>query len=485
MKFNLIIKLLLVFIITFFPSIVLAESKNEIINSSEIGKIFRNPGISPFNSGVNIISLRTGESIFNYNARKNLTPASNLKVLTSAAALTLLKPEFKFRTSVFSDGYIKSGIINGNIYLKGYGDPDLTAERLWRMVKKIKNTGLKEITGNLIADESFFDSEETGKGWKVQRYGNTIYSARISALSLNRNTVEVWLRAGESNGKKAIVSLEPDNDFFQIENNTYTGGAYPNVVISRSLTPEGKNKIIVKGSMPLGTHSEVNRINLDNPSLYTAYVFENLLKKEGIKVKGKIKKGITPTNAVEIGRTNSRTLSAIIYDFNKHSVNIIGEIILKYLGATYLGTPGSSEKGAEVIKKQFMEKLVKVDTTGFFMADGSGLSPLNKISPEQFVQVLRFMYNDFGLQGDFLSSMPISGADGTLRRRTKRLPGERKFRGKTGFINGVSCLTGYTMTVDKEPVAFSIMMNNFKNISSAMSIQDNICTYLATKYFNR
>jgi D-alanyl-D-alanine carboxypeptidase/D-alanyl-D-alanine-endopeptidase (penicillin-binding protein 4) len=462
-----------------------AKIVNNQPSSAAIAGIFKNPGISSFNTSINIISLKTGEPIFQYNINKPLLPASNLKLITSAASLTLLKPEHKFKTSIYGDNFGSGGKLNGNLYLKGYGDPDLTGERLWKMVRKLKNTGIRQISGNLIADESFFDSKETGEGWAVQRYGDATYSARISALSVNRNTVEVWLRAGESAGSKAIVTLDPESDFFDLDNQTVTRNGYSRMIISRVPTPDGRNKIIVKGSIPPGSHSEVNKIILDNPALYTGYVLANLLKKEGIILNGEVKKGVTPNSAVELVTSNSRTLSAIVYDFNKHSVNLIGEMLLKYLGATFRKTPGTSAKGVDVVKKDFLEKIVNVSIDNFNMVDGSGLSPLNKITSEHFVRVLQYMYNNFSLQADYLSALPVAGADGTLRRRTKRTPGERMFRAKTGYINGVSCLSGYTVNKSGEPIAFSMMMNNFRNLSAAITVQDNICTYLAVANLNR
>lgn len=471
------------FLILLFNIFIVSNSYAEIINSETIGKIFKKQGISNFNSSVSIVSLRTGDSLFDYNKERLLAPASNMKILTSSASLKLLNPEHRFRTVIYSDSNVSSGLIKGNLYIKGYGDPDLTYERLAKTVRKLKNYGIKEIQGDIIADESFFDSQETGQGWKTNRYGNSIYSARISALSINRNTVEVWVRSADRNGEKGIITLEPDNDFFIIENKLITGGSYPNLIISRDVTPDGRNKIIVSGYIPLGSHSEINKMNLENPGLYTGYVFAKLLQKEGINIKGKIKRGITPQNVIGLIETQSRTLASIVYDFNKNSVNIIGEILLKYLGATFRGQPGTIEKGADVLKKEFLEKIVKVDTKGIVIADGSGLSPLNRISANHFVQILKYMYSDISVQSDLISSLPLSGADGTLKRRTKHSAGERKFKAKTGFINNVSGLSGYVFSKDGTPFAFSLLFNNFYNLGTAISIQDSIATYIANNNF--
>lgn len=470
--------LLSLFTSVFFASTSFSKENSENI-SSQIATMFSSNGLSKESSSIKVVSLKSGQTLYENNADKPLAPASNMKLITSAASLALLKPEHKFKTSIYADSNVSGGKINGNVYLKSYGDPDLTSERLWKMVKRFKNTGVKEITGNIIADDSFFDQKQTGEGWKVAEYGDAVYSARISALSINRNTVEIWLRSGDKNGAKGVITLEPENDFFQIENHSTTGGGYSDLIISRTVLPDGRNKVIVRGSVPLNGHYEGNKINLDNPALYTGYVFKKLLEKEGIDVIGTVKKGITPTGRIEMTSSNSRTLSAILYDFNKHSVNFIGEILLKYLGATFRGAPGTSQKGADVIKKEFFEKTLKANTKGLSIYDGSGLSPLNRITANHFIKVLSYMYKDFGYQSDYLASLPLSGADGTLRKRTRKTNGERKFKAKTGFIDGVSCLSGYTVSKDGEPVAFSIMMNNFTNMYSALVSQDSICTFLA------
>ncbi len=152
--------------------------------------MFSKSGISKESSAISVVSLKTGKKLYEYNSNKALAPASNMKLITSAAALALLKPEHKFKTSIYQDGKISAGKITGNVYLKSFGDPDLTTERLWKMVRKFKNTGVKEISGNIIADDSFFDQKQTGEGWRVSDYGDSVYSVRISALSLNRNRLD-------------------------------------------------------------------------------------------------------------------------------------------------------------------------------------------------------------------------------------------------------------------------------------------------------
>jgi len=486
-KMNLFVKKTLILTIciffTFVNSFAIAEENKGVnINllKSKITGILKTPGISFSDTGVSIISIKTGDVLYESNSNKALLPASNLKLVTSSASLTLLKPEYTFKTMIYSDNKISANKIDGNIYIKGMGDPDFNVKRLWDMVKTIKHKGIKEIAGNVIADDSFFDSLETGNGWKLNGYGSSSYAARISALSLNYNVADVWVSPALNQNEKAIVSVEPESDFFEIINKTSTGGRYSKLLISRVLNSAGKNIITVSGNIPYGANPELNSVNLDNPSLHTGYVLKNLLEKEGISVKGQVKRGLLASqNVVILAETESKPLSSIVYDFNKHSINIIGEILLKYLGAKFRGVPGTSKKGIDVVKQDFLEKEVKVSTENLNMVDGSGLSPLNRITTNHFVQILKYMYEHFDLQSDFLSSLPVAGADGTLKRRTRNTDGERKIRAKTGFINQASSLSGYVMTKNNQPIVFSILSNNFTNIYSATSAQDNICIYLS------
>ena len=464
------IYLTLIFI--FLLGLPVLGAENFSLLQKQIAGMANNPALPNNTTGIKIISLKTLETIYSQNEDLPLAPASNMKIITSAAALTLLKPEFTFRTTIFSDSPLNEGVINGNLYIKGYGDPDLDTERLWMMARALTYKGITEIKGDIIGDDTFFDQQRTGKGWK-STYGAAPYSAKISALSLNQNTVKVWI-APSKKGSPGIISLDPPGKYFKIINQIVTSGSHSYIYISRRLNPAGEDEITVKGNIALNSMGESETINIANPPLYVASAFYEMLRKEGINVTGSYKAGQMTGKLWQLLETSSRPLYAIIAEFNKHSVNFIGELLLKYLAARYGSVPGTIEKGEEVIKSKFLIPLVKTNTEGMVIADGSGLSPLNRITPAQFIDVLAYMYNNFDLSPDFISSLSIGGADGTLRKRFKNTSAERKVRAKTGSIAGVSSLSGYTLSKDNEPMAFSIIMNNFYNYSVAHSVQDNI-----------
>lgn len=457
------------------PFLVLNSLPSRSIQAQSFQGAWMQPGLSPAHTGVQVIALKTGKTILSHNATTPLVPASNMKLVTSAAALSLLKPEFTFKTLVYSDGRIQAESLNGNLYLKGLGDPELTDERLAQLASDIRYSGIRRITGKLVVDDSYFDQQREGRGWK-KNYGASSYSAQISALSLNRNTVDVWVRPGAP-GQAAEVALDPPNQYFEIVNLTRTGGR-TRLQIARSMNGQ-RNRVTVSGSVSPQARPEKESINLENPALYTGYVFKSLLQKSGVVLEGGVEQNKTPANAYELARTESRPLRDIVGELNKHSINLIAENLLKYMGALFEGEPGSAEKGAKVIRERFLKQMVGLsNTTGITIADGSGLSPLNRVTAATLARILMYMHGQFDVGVDFMSSLAISGVDGTLHARLNSPDLKRRVRAKTGFINGVSSLSGYLQTKNNETLVFSFLMNHFTGVYAARATQDQLCAQL-------
>lgn len=447
---------------------------NWSVHAQSLEKAWLQSGLSPAHTGIHVVALKNGQVIMSHNANKSLVPASNMKLITSAAALSLLKPEFTFKTLVYSDGKIQGDRLDGNLYLKGLGDPELTDERLAQLASDIRYNGIRRVTGKLVVDDSYFDQNYQGRGWK--NYGASAYSAQISALSLNYNTVDIWIRPGIP-GQAAEVALDPPNQYFEVVNQTRTGGR-TRLHITRSMNGN-RNRVVISGSISSQARPEKESINLENPALYAGYVFKYLLQKHGVILEGGVEQNKTPGNAYELARTESRPLRDIISDLNKHSINLIAENLLKYMGALFEGQPGSAEKGAKVIHERFLTQMVGLKTTtGIAIADGSGLSPLNRVTAFALARVLMYMYEQFDVGADFISSLAISGVDGTLHARLNSPDLKRKIRAKTGFINGVSSLSGYLHTKKNETLVFSFLMNHITGIYAARTAQDQLCAQL-------
>lgn len=450
----------------------------QAFNGSTAQQIINQAGLSPQNTAVRMVSMKTGQVLFEKNADKALMPASNMKVITSAAALHLLKPEFRFKTTLFSTAPLRGGVLQGDIYLKGYGDPVLDDERLGELIQELRFAGVESISGNLYVDDSFFDSETRGKGWKTT-YGAAAYNARISALALNLNTVDVQVKPGQL-GQAANVRLKPENTFFDIVNQTRTTTGRTRLRIARQWV-NNRNQIIVSGQVNVRGRTESERINLDKPGLYVGNVAQSMLKREGIQLQGKLLKGNTPSGARILASTLSPPLKDIVTQLNKDSVNLIAENLLKFMGANFMGAPGTAAKGAQVVKERFLFSQVGIDPkTPLVIADGSGLSPLNRLTATTLSRVLEYMFQQFDVSVDFMGSLAISGVDGTLRKRMNTPLLKRRVRAKTGFINGVSSLSGYVYTQKNEVIIFSFLMNHFTSYGAAIQAQQRLCELLAT-----
>ncbi len=317
--------------------------------------ILRDKCLANGKTGIKIVSLAHEDILYDYNSNHQFIPASNLKLITTATAFLNLHPDYRFKTRLSADGNINDGVLEGNLYIKGFGDPLLVSEELWMMVKDLRNLGIKTITGDIIADDTFFDRERVGNGWG-KHIGPQAYNARIGALSLNFNTVTVYVEPGKEIGDNPIVVLDPLTRFISVENRaiTISQGKRNRLIVDR-VRRDKIDKIIIAGELAKGKRRKRFYRNISNPPLYTATVFRDFLTRENIEVKGKVTVGIQPEGVMELVVHDSKPLSLIIRDLNKISNNFIAEQILKTMGAELEGEPGTAEKGLNIVY-DFMEK---------------------------------------------------------------------------------------------------------------------------------
>lgn len=462
---------------------VLREKINHIIND----RCLKDSKV-----GIKIVSLDTGEVVYEKNGNGLLMPASNMKLITTAAALSKLRPDYKFKTIIAHDGKREGNVINGNLYIKGFGDPKLVTEELLLIVRNMRNLGIEVISGDIVADDSFFDSERIGNGWKADK-DSRAYNAKIGALSLNFNTIAVFVESNKNDGVRPMVITNPPTNFVEIVNNAVIKKRRVGTTITVNIIEGGGtfsdgegDKIIVNGEVSAGKKKFYYYRNISNPPLYTATVFREFLEKDGVSVKGSLKSGIMPENAEEILSHESVPLSLIVRDLNKISNNFIAEQILKTMGAEIKGAPGTAEKGLSVIE-EYLED-IGIQRGTYRIADGSGLSKLNLLTPSQIIKILEVMYNDFTLQSEYMASLSVMGVDGSLKKRMNGSDLEGMVRGKTGTLDEVSAISGYAAIPPRPPFkkwgrenfkrelfAFSIIMNDFRcDVGKIWNIQNLI-----------
>ncbi len=448
----------------------------------EINTILQDSSLYQSRTGIKVVSLRTGEVLYAKDSQLLFHPASNMKLLTTAAALAKLGPDFRFKTILCADtsAFVDS-TISGNLYLKGFANPDLTTQDLWWMVQQVKMLGVKKITGNLICDESYLDDVYRGRGWMWDD-ASAWYWAPISALTVNDNCVTVKVKPAANRGDSLQVRLSPPTSYMKITNYGVTVDSSDTTQLRAFKVErnwqEQENIVVIEGALTPESPEKEFVIDVMNPALYAGTLLGEILRQENVHFEGEVLKGEVPdTNFVLVEHLSLPLISSII-NTNKISDNLSAELILKTLGAEIRGQPGTAEKGLAVIKEFLYE--IGVDTTTIELADGSGNSRYNVISPDHVVALLQAMYQDFRVGAEFLASLPIAGVDGRLKNRMKDTPARGKLRAKTGTLRGVSNLSGYTTTADGEPLAFAIMMEHFVvPVSRIRDIQDRIGALLS------
>ncbi|MFN4305694.1 D-alanyl-D-alanine carboxypeptidase/D-alanyl-D-alanine-endopeptidase [Sulfurihydrogenibium azorense] len=413
--------------------------------------------------GIYVESLATKSFKFALKDKQPFIPASNQKILTTASAIINLTPDYRFKTQILTDGFVKDGVLKGNLYLKGGADPSLSYEDLKSFADYLKQIGILKIEGDIIGDNSFFLEEGRGHGWPEKDF-EYCFTAPFSALSLNENCLRLELI---SDKKRVSVKMYPDNEYYEIVNNLAISKKYSDYKVK----VEGR-KIYLTGYIKSLSKAEVS-IPVENPSLHTTSAFYKMMKESGIKITGKYHLGKTPPNANPVITHKSQPLKEIIKKANKDSNNFYAEQIFRTLGKEILGK-GDTETSATVVINTL--KKVGIDVSNIRIYDGSGLSKFNQLTPESIAKILSYMYNT-PYFFDFYQSLAVAGTDGTLKHRFKDVKG--KIYAKTGYIKGVKNLSGYILSDNGEVYVFSILVNNLKSTEIANKIQESICLILA------
>jgi D-alanyl-D-alanine carboxypeptidase/D-alanyl-D-alanine-endopeptidase (penicillin-binding protein 4) len=411
---------------------------------------------------IQVQSLDDGAVIFAQNPDDLLNPASNVKLFTAAAALVKLGSEYRFETEFLTEGEVAGGKAR-TLFVRGKGDPSITTERLFNIASELYHAGLREVQGDLVIDESWFDAERLAPGFD-QENSDRAYMAPTGAVSLNWNVVGVYLRPGPHPGAKASVEVEPPSDFFSVESTVATGSRYRRR-FSVSLESAGERvKVLARGSVPSERGALSVWKKVDRPPLYFAQTLKRLLADRGVKIKGRVRVGIAPQQARILHLAQSDTLDLILKRLNKISSNFVAEQLIKTLAAENKGVPASIHKGIEVVE-EFLETEVGIPRGSYVMKNGSGLNDTNRFSAAQISRLLRLMYERFPLAPEYLSSMGIAGKDGTLRYRFEGSDAVGRLRGKTGTLENVSTLSGYVQAVGGEKFTFAMLVNDFSGRS--------------------
>jgi len=425
--------------------------------------------------GLLVVDAESGATLYEKNADHYFEPASTMKLLTTALALDTLGSDYRFRTTVETNGTLGAeGILSGDLIFVGRGDPNLSnrtfpyemkeefdgpPERtLAEMADALVARGVKEVTGDVIGDDSYFPRERYPEGWEI---GDMVweYGAAISAIAVNDNTVAVTLTPGEKAGDPVQESLEPQTLEFAIRNEVTTIGAKEKAELRLTREP-GTDAVVVSGTMAAKSAPRKLVLGVQEPAQHAAILLAQLLAKRHVKVDGKVRVMHEP-DPNEAGRTVlAEHLSVPLKDsvklVNKISQNLHTELLLR----TAARQQGRWATPEDVLKfpEAFYTK-AGVAAGDVIQTDGSGLSRRDLVTPRAFVTVLEYAEKQAWFP-EYLASLPVAGADGTLNERMREAPLAGKIHAKTGSVTHVRALSGYAETSGGRKLIFSFLSNN-------------------------
>jgi D-alanyl-D-alanine carboxypeptidase/D-alanyl-D-alanine-endopeptidase (penicillin-binding protein 4) len=457
---------------------------------AKIAQALKRPGIRSTDWGIEVADA-DNKVLVAVNPDKPFRPASVLKVLTTATALDKFGPDFRYRTTVQTNGTLQpDGVLVGDVILVGRGDPNLidtTGELLEKpalqeLAEQLHALGVRRITGDVIGDDSYFDLNAHGEGW-TERDLKSIYGAPINALSYNNNVF--WVHTSPTKVNRLVsVSIEPRTSYFRIRNLGVTGTAKAKRTMYARVIP-GTKTLVISGVLPVG-HGFSQHILLDRPGEVTATIFKEELQRHGISIGG----GVQVVHSGEISPEARRKWKQLaehqspplirgVEIINKRSQNLHAEMLLRTLGAEFRDV-GTDESGLEVVKDFIIS--AGIDTRGISLRDGCGLSRDNLVTP-RFQTSLLLTLSSRPYFDLFLNTLAVSGTDGTLSRRLAAPPVRGVIHAKTGTLNGVSTLSGYMTTRSGRTLAFSIFANNAAaSIHRVQRTIDEICSLFVNLY---
>lgn len=450
-----------------------------------IDTILGDPRLDGGAVSVVVADAATGERLYRRDAGDRLMPASNTKLPTSVAAMALLGPGHRWTTDVLTSGRRHGSTLVGDLHLRGSGDPTTLAADYDRLAADVAATGIRRITGRLVADDTAFDSVRLGRSWAADDE-SAYYSAPISALTLapdtdyDSGTVVVEVTPGARPGDRPSVRLTPPNSHVRLDvgATTLAKDAPADLAVERR---HGTETITVGGGIPAGAATVKEWIAVHDPTAYATSVFADALRAHGVRVPdGPRPVRAAPPGARVVAAHRSMPLTELMHPFMKLSNNMHAEALTKTIGRTVSGA-GTWDAGLAAVRTDLEGR--GVDTRGLRQADGSGLSRMN-LFPAEALTTLLLSARGEPWYAEWYDSLPVACAPdravgGTLRSRMCSTPAALNARAKTGSLTGASALSGYVTDAAGRELVYSVVLNNYL-ASSVKSVEDAVVVTLAS-----
>ena len=464
-------------------------ARNRAVKSfrSQVNELVNDPHLQPSIMGIYIEEYQTREIIYSLNPHTLLMPASNMKLFTTSSALAILGPDYRYQTSLYMDGTIEDGILDGNLIIRGSGDPSISGrhndgnrlEMFQDWADTLRSIGIRKINGAIIGDDNIFDDIGLGYswGWDDLSY---YYAAQTGGLCFNDNCVDLFIIPNDSIGGKPQILTKPSMNYMEIINEIATVSADSSTHIDFYRKP-GTEVVTIFGTIKAGADTVKDWVTVENPTNYTLSAFKYTLENNGITANTISDIDELPVKSLDydsyrfMAAHESVPLSEIIKTINKVSQNFYAEQLQKTLGVE-LKEVGSSKKGIEA-EKDWLSR-IGISPDDVFIVDGSGLSRHNLVTAHQIVTILRAIRNHSDYRV-FFDSLPIGGVDGTLKNRLKGSNAVGHVFAKTGYVGRVRALSGYVHAANGREYIFSILVNHYPVPTGRINdLQDHIVTLL-------
>ncbi len=416
---------------------------------------------------VQVTDLDSGEIVLGWQDEVARNPASTMKLVTTLVALDVLGPSYRWQTDVYALGDIVDGRLDGDLLLKGHGDPYLVTERVWQMLRSVNQVGIREVTGDLLLDDSYFDVTPQNPA-DFDHQPLRAYNVAPNALLMNFKVVRYWFEPDPA-ANAVRVLLDPSLENLRVENRlSLADRSCRGYQRGISITPnENFDTMILDGSFPKRCHRfAMDRTVLDHNAFAYGLV-ASLWKESGGVLEGSWRKAVAPEEVEPIISFSSLSLTELIARVNKHSNNVMARQLLYTLSAEVQGAPGTEQGGREVISKWLSKKTPEVDS--LWLENGAGLSRGARINARDFGAILRYAWRQ-PYMPEFSSSLALSGHDGTLRRRFdgNGLTGQAHL--KTGSMDHVAAIAGYMQSRSGRRFAV-VMLHNHEDIHRGPGIE--------------
>ncbi|MBQ6640902.1 MAG: D-alanyl-D-alanine carboxypeptidase/D-alanyl-D-alanine-endopeptidase [Saccharopolyspora sp.] len=449
--------------------------------AADLDRILADPRLDGSHAGVVVRDPESDQVLYSRQARARATPASNAKLFTAAAALEQLGPQHRFRTDVRTAAPRNGPVLAGDLYLRGTGDPTMLAADYDELARQVADSGVRVVQGRLLGDDSWFDDVPLGTGWAWDDEP-AYYAAPVSALTVapdedfDAGSAIVRVTPG-AEGSPAAVRLDPPNGAVRVENQAVTGA--PDSASTLSVErAHGSDQVVVRGSVPAGSAPAEEFTSVPDPTAYALDVFARALRAHGVQVAG-IGEGAVPEGARTIAARDSMPLRELLVPFLKLSNNGHAEVLTKTMGEQARGE-GSWPAGLAVLGERLTG--LGLEPGRLRQVDGSGLSSMDSVSPEQ-VALLLDNVRARPWFADLRAALPVAAdpdrmVGGTLRNRMGGTPAAGNAHAKTGSLTGVSALSGYVTAANGRPLVFSVLLNDFLS-DAPTDVEDAIAVRLA------